>query len=116
MQTFYNFQTKKTVDPLKNIKWFYINPYQPEGNKQLGLKYKLESNTKGPIETKIHITEEGFVVVLFPIAELVDGPCIVKWTEKDKFCVNNSIWCKVVSDLKRNLSGEDIVRVDTIRF
>lgn len=33
MQTFYNFTTKTVVDPLADIKHFYVNPYMPDNMK-----------------------------------------------------------------------------------
>lgn len=106
MQTFYDFTTKTVVDPLLSLKYFYVNPYMPDNMKLLNLKEKLIASGDDYITTCA--TKEGFIVTLFPIGELVKGTCAVKWTEHDKFCINNRIWCKIVN--------EDTVRVDTVRF
>ena len=108
MQTFYNFTTKTVVDPLAALKHFYVNPYQPDNMKLLGLKSKLIDLAEDQIT--VCATKEGHIAVLFPIDLLVTGTCAVKWTEHDKFCINNRIWCKIVGD------NRDIVRVDTVRF
>jgi len=108
MQTFYDFTTKTVVDPLKGLEYFYTNPYMPDNQKLLGLNKKLISMPDDSITTAA--TKEGHVVVLFPIELLVTGTCAIKWTEHDKFCINNRIWCKIVGD------DNNIVRVDTVRY
>lgn len=108
MQTFYNFTTKTVVDPLADIKHFYVNPYMPDNMKLLGLKDKLIKLADDQVT--VCATKEGHIAVLLPIELLVKGTCSVKWTEPDKFCINNRIWCKIVGD------DMDIVRVDTVRF
>lgn len=106
MQTFYNFTTKTVVDPLANIKYFYINPYMPDNMKLLNLRNKLKLTQ----DVLTSVTAEGFVVTLLPINLIVEDVCGIKWTEADKFCIDNRIWCKIVGDDK------DTVRIDTVRY
>jgi hypothetical protein len=109
MQTFYNFTTKTVVDPLANLKYFYVNPYMPDNMKLLGLRAKLIQSGDDEITTSV--TKEGHVITLFSIEMLVPaGTCAIKWTEPDKFCIDNRIWCKIVGD------DMDTVRVDTVRW
>jgi hypothetical protein len=106
MQNNYNFKTKTVIDPLADINAFYINPYMPDNMKLLGLKRKTKETSQDIFN--VCSTAEGHVVILFPIDMLVDGPCHIKWTEEGKFCIDNRIWCKIMSD--------NIVRVDTVRW
>jgi hypothetical protein len=108
MQTFYNFTTKSVIDPLANLKYFYVNPYQPDNMKLLNLKYKLMQS--GDTQITTCATKEGFIVTLFPIEMLVPtDTCSIKWIEHDKFCINNRIWCKILGE------DMDTVRVDTVK-
>ena len=52
---------------------------------------------------------KGHIITLFPIDLLVKGDCSIRWITMDNFCINNSIWCKIVGGEK------DIVRVDTVK-
>jgi len=108
MQENYDFKTRMVIDPLKELKYFYINPYMPDNMKLLGLRAKLIASGDDDITTCA--TQEGFVVTLFSLKMLIDGPCHVKWTDQDKFCINNSIWCKIVGEQR------DTIRIDTVRF
>ena len=108
MQTFYNFTTKTVVDPLANIKYFYVNPYMPDNMKLLKLAHKIRKNNIQDIVSTI--TDEGIIVTLLPLELIVEGVCSIKWTEPDKFCIDNRIWCKIVG------TDMDTVRIDTVRF
>lgn len=106
MQNNYNFKTKTVIDPLASIEFFYVNTYMPGNIKLLGLSDKLSKS--GQLNLNVCSTTEEHLAILFPIDMLVDGPCHVKWTEEDKFCINNRIWCKIIN--------ETIIRVDTVRW
>ena len=106
MQNNYNFTTKTVIDPLATITNFYVNPYMPDNMKLLGLKFRTKQ--VGQDIFNVHSTIDGHIVILFPIEFLVDGPCHIKWTEEGKFCIDNRIWCKIMSD--------NTVRVDTVRY
>jgi hypothetical protein len=108
MNTFYNFTTKTVVDPLANIKHFYINPYMPENHKLLRIEHKIRKNNVQDVVNTI--TDEGILVTLLPLELIVEGVCSIKWTEPDKFCIDNRIWCKIVGH------NMDTVRIDTVRF
>jgi len=108
MNTFFNFQTKTTVNPLEKVEHFYTNPYMPDNQRLLKLADKLSSFEDDAVFTSD--TKEGFIVTLFPIEMLVKGDCFIKWTSLDSFTINGSIWCKIVGD------DRDVVRVDTVRF
>ena len=108
MNTFFNFQTKTTVNPLEKVEYFYNNPYMPDNHKLLKLADKMRSAKDDTVFTSI--TKDDLVVSLFPIEMLVKGDCFIKWTSLDSFTINGSIWCKIVGDDK------NVVRVDTVRF
>ena len=106
MQTFFNFTTKTVVNPLEKITHFFNSPYMPDNMRLLNLAKKLE---KLP-DVTTSVTENGHIVILFPIEVLVNGDCLIQWKSEDSFCINRSIYCKIVG-VERN-----IVRIDTVRF
>jgi len=108
MQTFYNFQTKKVIDPLKKINHFYISPYKPENFQMLHIADKIAQLKDYDIITSCD--EKGHVVTVLPINLLIEGDCMVKWCDNDHFCINGKIYCKIVGDKR------DTVRIDTVRF
>ena len=104
MNTFFNFETGKSVNPLEKITSFYVSPYMPDNFKLLNLDEKLADIT----DINAAVTPERHVVTVFPINHLIKGDCIIKWSSEVSFCINGKIWCKIVAD--------NCVRVDTVRF
>lgn len=106
MKTLFNFKTKQVINPLEKINYFFSSPYMPDNMRLLNLAEKLEQMDSAITS----VTEQGHVVTLFPIEMLVDGDCMIDWRTEDSFCINSTIWCKIVGKKK------NIVRVDTVRF
>ena len=98
----FNFQTMQEVNPLKNLEFFFINPYMPDNFIRLGLNKKEAE----PIGTAV--TEKGHFVTYFSITNLIKGDVHIKWIEEDKFVINRKIYCKLI---KKN-----VIRIDTILY
>ena len=96
----FNFQTMQEVNPLKNLKFFYVNPYMPDSAIRLGLA-KRGVKTIGSGKTP-----QGHYVTYFNISDLIEGDVHVKWKESDKFVINNRIYCKVMK--------ENVIRIDSV--
>jgi len=94
----FNFETMEEVNPLKNLKFFYINPYMPDNFRLLGLDKMDVYGTS--------ITEKGHFVIYFPISCLIKGNVQIKWKEANRFVINNRIYCNIVKN--------NVIRVDTI--
>lgn len=106
MKQFFNFKTKKEENPLEKITRFFINPYMPGNYKLLNLKDKYKEILAH--ETQL-VTEDGYIpCVSFPIEYLVNDTAFIEWRSDYQFIINNSIYCKIVS--------EDTIRIDTVKF
>lgn len=104
MNTFFNFETRKSVNPLEKITSFYVSPYMPDNFRLLALDEKIGEMS----DVSIGVTPEKHIVSVFDIKFLIKGDCMIKWCSDVSFCINGKIWCKIVSD--------NCVRVDTVRF
>ena len=94
----FNFETMEEVNPLKNLQYFYINPYMPDNFRLLSLNKMDVYGTS--------VTERGHFVTYFPISCLIKGNVHIKWKEDDKFVINNRIYCKI---MKTN-----VIRIDSV--
>jgi hypothetical protein len=88
------------VNPLRDLEFFYVNPYMPDSFIKLGLA-KRDVQTIGSGRTI-----QGHYVLYFRISDLVEGNVHIKWKEADKFVINNNIYCKV---MKTN-----VIRIDSV--
>jgi hypothetical protein len=106
MAQFFNFQERKSVNPLKKITRFFVNPYMPENYRLLNLSKHYDDLQTDQVGI---VTEDGHVpCITFPIEFLVEDTAFIEWRSESKFVINKSIWCQIVD--------EQTIRVDTVRF
>lgn len=102
MHTFYNFETKKVINPLETIEQFFVSPYMKEGEKTLDLVGKVQKHSPDIVVTDWN----EFLIHLLPIGLLITGNVMIKWNSADSFVINKKIYCKIIT--------EKIIRIDTV--
>jgi hypothetical protein len=107
---FYDFNTKKQVNPLDGITHFFVNPYMPESFRALNLGNKIINNQ---VETDLVIQEStGLPVIILPI-ELLDLS-MVKVKVEDN--LNMTVYTPQKRLYMKPTNEPHIVRIDSVLF
>lgn len=109
---YYDFQTKKVIDPLESITSFYVNPYMPESAKMLNLEQSMLSLDVCNVSCSF---VKGIPVFLLPISLLNLSRVHVTFssTDDDKVVIRSNrlkIYLKLFKD------DPTVVRVDSVLY
>lgn len=117
---YYDFQTKKVIDPLESITSFYVNPYMPETNKMLGIEEKIQlyPENMGVADSQVNVSVsfvKGIPVLIMPIALLNLSRVHVTFSsvDDDKIIIRQDRLKLYVKLFKDNPS---LVRIDSVLY
>lgn len=113
---YYDFQTKKVIDPLESITSFYINPYMPEGAQILGIEEKLKQLPDVSLAELITCSfVKGIPVLIMPLSLLDLSRVHVTFssTDDEKIIIRQDRLKLYVKLFKGNPS---LVRIDSVIY
>lgn len=112
---YYDFQTKKVIDPLESITSFYINPYMPEGNQMLDIEKKLRALPGVSLSDMTCFFIKGIPVLIMPLSLLNLSRVHVTFssTDDDKIIIRKDRLKLYVKLFKDNPS---LVRIDSVLY
>jgi len=114
MNTFFDFNTGKSFNPLEDVKTFFVNPLMPQSAEALGLQDKLMFATRlvQPEDGKYGTTitfHKGIPCIQYKIQILNLGKVFVYWSEKYAGQIHadsTRIYFRIVDD--------GVMRIDTV--
>ena len=109
MEFYYNFTSKKQINPLDGITHFFVNPYMMESFKSLGLAVKI---TDTDVDLVIQAST-GLPIVIIPIGLLKLENVHIRMTD------NGFILTKRIGNGKQTIyikftDKQHIVRIDSV--
>jgi len=117
---YYDFQTKKIIDPLESITSFYVNPYMPEAAVLLGIEKKLQDypTNMGVPDSKVDVSVsfvKGIPVLIMPFSLLNLSRVHVTFssTDDDKIIIRSNrlkLYVKLFKD------DPSLVRIDSVLY